>query len=66
LTTYSPYEGYRIAFNGTKGRIDAWIQESKAISDLDYDQIILFKTSANGNTSMSLTPAQVTGVEMIY
>jgi predicted dehydrogenase len=24
LTTYSPYEGWRIAFNGTKGRIDAW------------------------------------------
>lgn len=27
LTTYSPYEGYRIAFNGTKGRIDAWIHQ---------------------------------------
>jgi len=24
LTTYSPYEGWRIAFNGTKGRIDVW------------------------------------------
>jgi predicted dehydrogenase len=24
LTTFSPYEGWRIAFNGTKGRIDAW------------------------------------------
>jgi len=24
LTTYSPYEGWRIAFNGTNGRIDAW------------------------------------------
>lgn len=29
LTTYSPYEGYRIAFNGTKGRLDAWIKESQ-------------------------------------
>ncbi len=27
LTTYSPYEGYRIAFNGTNGRIDAWIHQ---------------------------------------
>ena len=27
LTAYSPYEGYRVAFNGTNGRIDAWIQE---------------------------------------
>lgn len=25
LTTYSPYEGWRIAFNGQKGRIDAWL-----------------------------------------
>jgi len=24
LTTYSPYEGWRVAFNGTKGRIDSW------------------------------------------
>jgi len=43
LTTYSPYEGYRIAFNGTKGRMDAWIQESRAISDRNYDEIVLFK-----------------------
>jgi len=43
LTTYSPYEGYRIAFNGTKGRIDAWIQESKKMSDRNYDEIIVFK-----------------------
>lgn len=27
LTTYSPYEGFRIAFNGTKGRIDFWMHE---------------------------------------
>lgn len=25
LTTYSPYEGWRIAFNGTKGRLEAWL-----------------------------------------
>lgn len=43
LTAYSPYEGYRIAFNGTKGRIDAWIQESRPVSDINYDEIILFK-----------------------
>ena len=24
LTTYSPYEGWKIAFNGKKGRIEAW------------------------------------------
>lgn len=43
LTAYSPYEGYRIAFNGTKGRIDAWIQESRPVSDVNYDEIVLFK-----------------------
>ncbi len=43
LTTYSPYEGYRIAFNGTKGRIDAWIEESRPVSDRNYDEIVLFK-----------------------
>lgn len=43
LTTYSPYEGYRIAFNGTKGRIDAWIEESKPTSDANFDEIVLFK-----------------------
>ncbi|MEO1096135.1 MAG: Gfo/Idh/MocA family oxidoreductase [Bacteroidota bacterium] len=25
LTTYSPFEGYRVAFNGTDGRIEAWL-----------------------------------------
>lgn len=25
LTTYSPYEGWKIAFNGMNGRIDAWL-----------------------------------------
>jgi hypothetical protein len=43
LTAYSPYEGYRITFNGTKGKIDAWIQESKPVNDANYDEIVLFK-----------------------
>lgn len=41
LTTYSPYEGYRIAFNGTKGRIDLWIEESNPIERKDYDEIVV-------------------------
>ena len=24
LTTYSPYEGWKVAFNGTQGRLEAW------------------------------------------
>jgi hypothetical protein len=43
LTTYSPYEGYRIAFNGTKGRLDVWIEESNPIVERDYDEIMLTK-----------------------
>lgn len=39
LTTYSPYEGYRIAFNGTKGRMEAWIKESQPWEAEPYDEI---------------------------
>jgi predicted dehydrogenase len=38
-TTYSPYEGYRIAFNGTKGRLEAWIKERQPWETPDYDEI---------------------------
>jgi predicted dehydrogenase len=38
-TTYSPYEGYRIAFNGTKGRMEAWIKERQPWQAEDYDEI---------------------------
>jgi hypothetical protein len=43
LTSYSPYEGYRIAFNGTKGRIDAWIEESNPVEPKEYDEIVVTK-----------------------
>jgi predicted dehydrogenase len=38
-TTYSPYEGYRIAFNGTRGRLEAWIQERQPWPMADYDEL---------------------------
>jgi predicted dehydrogenase len=41
LTTYSPYEGYRVAFNGTKGRIDVWIQETNPTFEGGYDEIMI-------------------------
>lgn len=43
LTTYSPYEGYRIAFNGTEGRIDAWIKEMQPWEESTNDEIRLTK-----------------------
>lgn len=39
LTTYSPYEGYRIAFNGTKGRLETWIHEKQPWPKENYDEI---------------------------
>jgi predicted dehydrogenase len=39
LTTYSPYEGYRIAFNGTKGRIDFWMHEKQPWPMENFDEI---------------------------
>ncbi len=38
-TTYSPYEGYRIAFNGTEGRMEAWIKERQPWEAEAYDEI---------------------------
>jgi predicted dehydrogenase len=39
LTTYSPYEGYRIAFNGTKGRLDFWMHERQPWPKEEYDEL---------------------------
>jgi predicted dehydrogenase len=39
LTAYSPYEGYRISFNGTKGKIDAWIKEKQPWQEEPFDVI---------------------------
>jgi len=38
-TTYSPYEGYRIAFNGTKGRLESWVKERQPWEVEDYEEI---------------------------
>ena len=38
-TTYSPYEGYRIAFNGTKGRLEAWIKERQPWTEPEDDEL---------------------------
>jgi predicted dehydrogenase len=39
LTTYSPYEGYRVAFNGTKGRLEMWMKQRQPWPMEDYDEI---------------------------
>jgi hypothetical protein len=54
LTTYSPYEGYRIAFNGTKGRVEAWIKESQPWEEKEEDEIRLTKNF--GETELIVIP----------
>ncbi len=39
LTAYAPYEGYRISFNGTKGKVDAWIKEKQPWDEEGFDEI---------------------------
>ncbi|TDI68570.1 MAG: Gfo/Idh/MocA family oxidoreductase [Bacteroidetes bacterium] len=42
LTTYSPLEGWRVAFNGTEGRIEAWLdipyQKEVSVSQAEMHQ----------------------------
>lgn len=42
LTTYSPYEGWKIAFNGTEGRLEGW-QDIPFLDDKSFDQESLHK-----------------------
>jgi len=42
LTTYSPFEGYRVAFNGTEGRIEAWL-DIPYLKEENLDQGALHK-----------------------
>lgn len=37
LTAYSPWEGYRVAFNGTKGRVEMEVTENPYISGSERD-----------------------------
>ncbi|MDR3297267.1 MAG: Gfo/Idh/MocA family oxidoreductase [Prevotellaceae bacterium] len=52
LTAYSPYEGYRIAFNGTKGRLEAWVKEDKAVlgKEEGFDELTLYTNFAGTET----------------
>ncbi|MBD3630791.1 Gfo/Idh/MocA family oxidoreductase [Cyclobacterium sp.] len=50
LTTYSPYEGWKIAFNGQKGRIDAWL-DIPFMSNETMDQEALHAAEMNQNNA---------------
>ena len=40
LTTYSPYEGFRLAFNGRKGRMETW-EGVPSLMEVQEDQASL-------------------------
>ena len=53
-TTYSPYEGYRIAFNGTEGRLEAWVKERQPWRAKKRDELRL--TTNFGETEIIKIP----------
>jgi predicted dehydrogenase len=53
-TTYSPYEGYRIAFNGTGGRLEAWIKERQPWKAESFDELRI--TDNFGKTELVRIP----------
>jgi len=50
LTAFSPYEGYRVAINGTKGRLDAWIKSSMPTGVPPFQEITITNLFGNVNT----------------
>lgn len=50
LTTYSPYEGWRVAFNGTEGRIEAWL-DIPYQKEVAMNQAEMHAAEMNQNTS---------------
>jgi predicted dehydrogenase len=59
LTAFSPYEGYRLGINGTKGRLDLWHQQSNPTGVPSYDEIMV--TSLFGNVKTIKVPPQSGG-----
>ena len=59
LTAFSPYEGYRLGINGTKGRLDTWHQQSMPTGILPYDEITV--TNLFGNVKTVKVPPQSGG-----
>lgn len=47
LNAFLPYEGYRIAINGSTGRLEAWIQASMPTGKAPYDEITVMNIFGN-------------------
>ncbi len=58
LTTYSPFEGWKVAFNGTEGRIEAWldIPHLKIEPGLTQEELHALEMSQDGDDPISHEP----------
>ena len=60
LTTYSPYEGWRVAFNGMDGRIEAWVDipYQKGVT-VDQAELHAQEMDQSGNDKTDVEPIVV-------
>jgi predicted dehydrogenase len=57
LTTYSPYEGWKIAFNGTEGRIEAWLDIPYFSNEnLSQEELHAAEMNQNGDDKVDYQP----------
>ena len=61
LTTYSPFEGWRIAFNGMDGRIEAWLdipwfEKTSGEENLDQAALHAKEMDQGGDDKMAYKP----------
>jgi len=57
LTTYSPFEGWRVAFNGTEGRIEAWLDiPYQKNSDVDQARLHAAEMSQTKDADVEIEP----------
>jgi predicted dehydrogenase len=49
LTTYSPYEGFRLAFNGRKGRLETW-EGVPSLMEIQEDQSMIYEKDMDHTT----------------
>lgn len=57
LTTYSPYEGWKIAFNGMDGRIEAWLDVPYfENSQMSQAELHAAEMNQNGEKAMETKP----------
>ena len=57
LTTYSPFEGWRIAFNGTNGRIEAWLDiPYQSDEKLSQEELHDLEMSASDGKNVNYQP----------